>query len=1218
MPQGPAGAGGLDAGDMERNRLPQRGGRRARASGNATLLVMAVAAIAAALALWFWLERSAADAVSASSNPDKNEYAYSAAAGGQLFRSTPGRGNAFTPTPTTDAPPDPIRISRDAARQAVSSGVLQVTLPNRTTYPVRFERQETAPSGDWTFVGRVNTRIGKLAAVITFGRAGVFGVLPAPDGRMLHIVTNHGQAFIQPAGGLVPVGMPSSARVRDIALPKSAKQAPSPATNAPGAHSNIRNNLIPHTAIPSAKPAAGAPTPSRITRRTSGVASARAVAAAAEVRIRVLGLYTSDLVSLRGSSAAAESEFTNLIAITNQAHIDSGTVARFDVAGLRQVNYDPSQFSSNALSDIQQNALPGIDLNATRNALAADLVAMLRPYVAPDPNCGIAYINGAHLNAEYPSADYGFSVTATESCGPLVMAHEIGHNLGSHHDIYNSDDIYGAYPFSYGFRQDGPPAFATVMAYAANAQSWIGYFSNPGSTSCLGARCGVADQADNVRSINLMAPRISRFRDAPGTISVWDAQPMVEQDELRSSLNFEVRLASPAPSGGVRFDIATDGVTATPGSDYVGLALVDQVIPEGETSYWFQVEVLNDSIVEEDEAVNARLSNVRGATLFDAIGRGVIRNDDPRTEISGRVFLPGGTPWAGPAFSISACSVMQTPPRFGSCDSSFVAADGSYSIGAVTGSEVTLELYPPDPYAQQSVELGVVHSGVARDIELVRAVVVSGRVRWPAGEPVPSGDLRVSMQRPYRGVGLVTEYQIARAPDYAFRFSVFPGSPVTLGVETPPKPYVSQLLELGSVSTDVTRNIELRRVPSVAIGHATVNEMEGRWSWTEIRVMLSAPAPAGGVHFVLATVDGSAMSDNDYSAVAVELDIPEGHQFATRQAIYIHDDSWEEPDETFSITARNLVGAWLPANGVVRILNDDGMPEPDWVFADFTEDGTADIIWRNPSTGGVSRWDGPAFGWITALDRVDGSSWKIAGIGDFDNNRISDLLWRNSNTGRNTIWLSGDARIQRPVSTVGDAAWRVAGVGDFNGDRRSDILWRHARSGSNSIWKSGNSATLQKISAVTNPDWIVAGIGDFDGNNRDDILWRNKRTGANVIWNEGNRASQRSVTAVTNTGWAVAGVGDFDADGQSDVLWRDGKTGANVIWLSADSSKQRAVTKVTNLDWQVEAVADYNGDGVADLLWRNHRLGSNAVWLSANSRTQQAVSAVHPSWQVAP
>src|SRR3546814_12976334 len=88
---------------------------------------------------------------------------------------------------------------------------------------------------------------------------------------------------------------------------------------------------------------------------------------------------------------------------------------------------------------------------------------------------------------------------------------------------------YGGYQYSFGYRQDGPPAFETVMAYAAGEQPWLGHFSSPGSTSC-GAACGVQDHADNVRSLRTMAPVIAGFRGPTGTLSFVDAEAYESDD----------------------------------------------------------------------------------------------------------------------------------------------------------------------------------------------------------------------------------------------------------------------------------------------------------------------------------------------------------------------------------------------------------------------------------------------------------------------------------------------------------------------------------------------------------------------------------------------------------------------------------------------------------------------------------------------------------------
>src|SRR3546814_4527722 len=79
---------------------------------------------------------------------------------------------------------------------------------------VALEEQRLEPDGRWTVVGRVQTRLGAQAMVLTFGPDAVFGVLPQPDGSLLHITTSHGNTEITAAGGLLPPGRTSKLAAR--------------------------------------------------------------------------------------------------------------------------------------------------------------------------------------------------------------------------------------------------------------------------------------------------------------------------------------------------------------------------------------------------------------------------------------------------------------------------------------------------------------------------------------------------------------------------------------------------------------------------------------------------------------------------------------------------------------------------------------------------------------------------------------------------------------------------------------------------------------------------------------------------------------------------------------------------------------------------------------------------------------------------------------------
>lgn len=111
------------------------------------------------------------------------------------------------------------------------------------------------------------------------------------------------------------------------------------------------------------------------------------------------------------------------------------------------------------------------------------------------------------------------------------------------------------------------------------------------------------------------------------SLSIADASK-AEGDSGTSTLSFTVNLSTPAPAGGVSFDIATSNGTATAPSDYVARTLTAQTIAAGASSYTFDVVINGDSTGEPDETFNVTLSNVVGATLGDSQAAGTISNDD--------------------------------------------------------------------------------------------------------------------------------------------------------------------------------------------------------------------------------------------------------------------------------------------------------------------------------------------------------------------------------------------------------------------------------------------------------------------------------------------------------------------------------------------------------------------------------------------------------------
>lgn len=94
--------------------------------------------------------------------------------------------------------------------------------------------------------------------------------------------------------------------------------------------------------------------------------------------------------------------------------------------------------------------------------------------------------------------------------------------------------------------------------------------------------------------------------------------------------SFTVSLDSPAPAGGVTFDITTfDQSATTSDGDYIASSLTGQTIAAGNSSYTFNVTVNGDTAYESNESFLVNVSNVVGATVLDGQGEGTIGDDDP-------------------------------------------------------------------------------------------------------------------------------------------------------------------------------------------------------------------------------------------------------------------------------------------------------------------------------------------------------------------------------------------------------------------------------------------------------------------------------------------------------------------------------------------------------------------------------------------------------------
>lgn len=332
---------------------------------------------------------------------------------------------------------------------------IALNLPNKQTVALVHDNRFAHANGDVTWVGYVEGQQ-ELRAFITMAQSGeIIGQFETPAG--LYLLENA-------AGGTWLVDV-KAAGLR----PGSMKQ----------------DALI---------PSAGA-----------NSSTSTGTAAQGATTVDLLALYTPTL-------ANPVTRINAVVAMANQAYVDSKINLKLRLAGAVRVNYTEKSNNATALNDLTYGRSTLANVASLRQRYGADLVSLIRPFImASQVSCGTAWVNGTGGSAMI--ADYGFSVVSDGSdkggsnyyCSNYALAHELGHNFGSAHDRVHSN-IAGVFPYSYGYKLPASGK-GTIMSYY---NPRIGYFSNPRIT-CYSEVCGKVNAEDNAQSIGITSPTVANF-----------------------------------------------------------------------------------------------------------------------------------------------------------------------------------------------------------------------------------------------------------------------------------------------------------------------------------------------------------------------------------------------------------------------------------------------------------------------------------------------------------------------------------------------------------------------------------------------------------------------------------------------------------------------------------------------------------------------------------
>ncbi len=326
--------------------------------------------------------------------------------------------------------------------------------------------------------------------------------------------------------------------------------------------------------------------------------------------IDIIVFYTESAIGMGGGyvdEADLRLAIQGAVDATNTAYINSDVDGRLRLMGMFRSVYVESGDMGDDLENFTDNNFYGAnpEVAEMEELYSSDLAALI---VDDTGFCGVGW-----LLTEYTDdwSDWGYSVTSghQQCLGGQTFAHEVGHNVGLHHDPENQfpndppDPDALIEPFAYGHFVEGE--FRTIMSYSTECTVCprIDHFSDP-DINASGHPTGLSDR-NNAEVLRSSLPYVEHWGEPPATLAEALGDP---SGEYRT--------------GGDGRWVAQDVVTYNGGP-----AVVSGPVHGTETA-WLELEHESTDALEVSFQARARESNPEGFLELRADGNLLDTIDD--------------------------------------------------------------------------------------------------------------------------------------------------------------------------------------------------------------------------------------------------------------------------------------------------------------------------------------------------------------------------------------------------------------------------------------------------------------------------------------------------------------------------------------------------------------------------------------------------------------